>query len=435
MPTSTQSNATSSSKPNIKPAIALGTGVLTLFLGSFVAWSVTAPLDSAAIAPGVISVEHGRKTVAHLEGGIVGNLNVREGDKVEAGQPLIQLDNENAQATYQLLLDRQSVTLALQARLLAEYNGMTEILFPSALTEGDRANANATIMASQQNVFDTRQDTLDTRKKILTQRVTQLRSEIDGLMGQLNSERKQLSLLNEELRMVKKTYQQKLVDKPHLLQIQRKVHESAGKINLHKSQIAKAKQSIGETELRIIEIDSTRTNEIAEELRTVEAELLDLNNRLQAAQDVHQRATIRAPISGTVVALKVHTPGGVIQPGEPLLDIVPDGESLVIEARVNPNDIDVVQNGMHAQMRLTAFNQRTTPLHEGTVESVSADHLIDENTSENYYLARIRLNEASPLELKPGMKAEVMIVTGERTFMEYMLEPLTNSFNRAFRES
>ncbi|WP_415886112.1 HlyD family type I secretion periplasmic adaptor subunit [Neptuniibacter sp. QD37_6] len=422
--------------PDFKSSLLWGFGTLAVFLASFFIWSITAKLDSSAIAPGIISVEYGRKTVAHLEGGIVGTLQVKEGEQVKAGQVLITLNNENSLATYQLLKDRILVAQALKARLDTEYKSLTHITFPDSLhADGDKEALEA-ILNSQRKIFWSRQESLNTKKQILTQRITQLGSEIKGIEGQLNSELKQSQLLHQELRLVDKMYKEKVVDKPHWLQVRRKTHEIDGKINMHRAQIAKAEQSIGETELKILEIDSNHNKEVAEELRAVESELLDLNNRLQAALDVHNRSTIKAPIDGIVVGLKINTPGGVILPGEPLLEIVPDHEGLIIEAKVNPNDIDVVHQGMLAQMRLTAFNQRTTPLHQGTVETISADHLTDELTGENYYLARIKLDQAQSSQLlRPGMKAEVMIITGERTFMNYLLEPITNSFNKAFRET
>lgn len=433
MQTSAQSANNLTGRPEFSKALFSGLIITLIFLLGFLSWALTAPLNSAAIAPGIITVEQGRKTVAHLEGGIVGEILIAEGNQVKAGQVLLQLDNENALASYRLLQDRLNVALALEARLKAEYHSLTAIEYPTQLISGNSQS----IINGQNNIFSTRVDALNTRKEILQQRITQLQAEVAGIKGQLRSEKQQRHLLADEIKLVAGMYRQKLVDKPHLLQLQRKAQEIEGRINLHQAQIAKAEQNIGETQLRIVEIDTTRNSEVAEELRDVQAELLDLNNRLQAARDVHERSTIVAPISGTIVALQVHTQGGVIRPGEAILDIVPDGEGLLVEARVSPNDIDVVHSGMDAQLRLTAFNQRTTPQQQGVVESVSADHLTDEVSGENYYLARIRLkaNSLTETALKPGMKAEVMIVTGERTLVEYLLEPLSNSLNRAFRES
>jgi len=427
-------------KPVLDSVIIAGVVIISLFVGGFLGWSTLSPLNSAAVAPGLVAVEKGRQTVAHLEGGIVGDILVSEGEEVEEGQLLVRLSDTNAFATYELLRSRQMVARALVARLESEYEGLSAVRFPTDMNS-KRGNATVNeILHGQEKIFETRSNAQKNRKAILSQRIVQLREEIVGLKGQVRAENVQLKLIGEEISMVQTMLAKGFSDKPRLLLLQRRASEVQGRRSKHKSDIARANQSIGETKLRIDDIDTSQISDVAEKLRTARADIYDLNERMRAAGDVHQRTDIVSPISGTVVGLKVHTLGGVVRPGEPLMDIVPGNERLVVEARVAPNDIDVVHKGMNAKVRLSAFSQRTILPAVGQVKSISADHLMDETTGKTYYLARILLNknEAQPelLEkLRPGMEAEVMIVTGERTFLEYMMEPLVKSFNRSFRET
>jgi len=276
---------------------------------------------------------------------------------------------------------------------------------------------------------------------ILDQRASEYSAEIVGIEGQIESETTQLTLVEEELAGVQTLYDKGFARKPKVLQLQRRAAEIEGSRNLHQAQIARARQSIGETRMRASDLETTRLNQVVEELRKVQAELYDLNERVRAAEDVLARTDIRAPLAGTVVDLQVHTAGGVIAAGQPLLDIVPSVGRLVVEAKVNPRDIDVVRQGLEAQVRFTAFNQRHRAPAAARLTSISADLLTDEASGQSYYLARVELvieDAAAAAELAalhPGMQAEVMIVTGARSALDYLLEPLMLSFNRAFRES
>ncbi|MFC1602757.1 HlyD family type I secretion periplasmic adaptor subunit [Pseudomonadota bacterium] len=428
------------SKPDIQRPVMAGFLTIALFVGGFVGWSTYAPLDSAAIAQGYVAVEKGRQTIAHLEGGIIGELLVSDGSKVEVGQLLVRLTDANASATFDLLSGRLVAARALEARLLAEHQKHDQITFSKALNERRTESVIGEILSGQEGIFTTRQAGQKNRKAILQQRTEQLQEEISGLKGQIKSEASQLILIREEITMVDKMVKKGFTEKPRLLQLKRRAHDIDGRRSLHESQVAKARQSIGETKLRIFELETNHMNEVAEQLRTTRADIYDLTERLRAAEDVHNRTDIISPISGTVVGLKVHTKGGVVRPGEPLMNIVPANEQLVVEARVNPADIDVVHIGTQAKVRLTAFSQRTILPTAGQVESISADHLVDEATGETYYLAKIALDKSdldqtNKQQIRPGMEAEVMIITGERTFVEYMLEPITNSLGRAFRET
>jgi HlyD family type I secretion membrane fusion protein len=388
----------------------------------------------------VVSVDGYRKTVQHLEGGIVGEILVREGDRVAAGQVLIRLDDTTPRASLELLHGRWMVASALEARLEAERGHLGEIRFPDSLLPRRDDPKGHQILEGQVNIFKARREALASQAAILKQRVAQYAEEIIGIEGQIKAEAVQLDLLREELADVRTLYEKGLTRKPRLLQLQRRSAEIEGNRNLHRAQIARARQSIAESRMRAADLETARLNQVVEELRKVQAEIYALNERVRAAEDVLARTDIRAPRAGTVVDLQVHTAGGVIAPGAALLDIVPSGDRLVVEAKVDPKDIDVVRQGLDAQVRFTAFNQRHRAPAQGTLTSISADLLTDEASGEKYYLARIELAETQPASvdltaLYPGMQAEVMIVTGARSALDYLLEPLTRSVDRAFRES
>lgn len=425
--------------PDIQREIASAAVIIGVFFVGFLGWAGFAPLQSAAIAQGVVSVDGSRKTIQHLEGGIVSEILVREGDIVEAGQILIRLEETTPRATSELLRGRWMVASALEARLKAERDHLEEIEFPVELTARNDDPKVAQIIKGQNNIFESRRGVMAGQSSILQQRIAQLNEEINGIKGQIHAEDIQITLIKEEIADVKALFEKGFARKPRLLQLQRRAAELEGTRNLHQAQIARAKQNITETNIRTNELKNSMLNEVVEELRRTQSELYDLDERLRAAGDVLSRTEIRSPLSGTVVGLQVHTAGGVIASGAPLLDVVPNEMSLVVEAKINPRDIDIVRNGLNAQVRFTAFNQRHRAPAEGKVTAISADRLSDENSGDDYYLARIELGAEQDAsiditELRPGMQAEVMIVTGERTAIEYFLEPVAQSFGRAFRE-
>lgn len=422
----------------IRKTLISGALIVTAFFGGFGAWAVLAPLDSAAIAAGQVGIDTRRKTIQHLEGGIVGAILVREGDAVERGQALIELDDTRARASRKLLDGQWGAAKAMEARLIAERDGFADVAFPDALAQRSSEIDVSRILEGQLNIFTARKDAVTSQTRILGQQVAQMREEIEGLGAEITAQTTQLNLIAEERDAVQALLKKGFARKPRLLALQREAAEIEGRRAQNRAAIARAKQSIGETKLRIQDIHTARHSEVVEELREVQAQLVDLAERINAAADVLKRTVVYAPVSGVVVNLQVATQGGVIGPGEPLMDIVPSNDKLVIEARVKTTDIDIVHPGLPAQVRLTSFNQRTTPVLEGIVERVSADSMVDERTGEAYYLTRINLTEDSRLPdsliLQPGMPAEVMIVTGNRTLVEYMVKPIRESLSRAFRE-
>lgn len=427
-------------KKAIRAPLRAGILVSFLFFGVFGVWSLVAPLDSAAIATGVVVLDSNKKTVQHLEGGIIEEILVSDGDEVEEGQVLIRLNETTAEAR-QALVDGQLIaSQATGARLLAERDNLDTIVFPEKLWKRRLEPQIFDTLDGEQRLFETRKKALEGHIQVLYQRIKQLDDEIRGLQAQELSSRDQLVLIQEEILVVQKLLASGDANRPRLLALQRKAAELEGNRGEYLSLIAKARQAITETELEVINIRNKNLNEIVGQLREVQTKVSDLEERRRASKDILDRITIIAPQSGVVTGSKFYTVGGVISPGAPIMNIIPQDDVLVIEARVVPQDIDVVTKGLKARVRLTAFKVRKVPPLDGIVTNVSADKFVDEITGQSYYKAKIRISDKTlsslvdEIELYPGMPADVLIVTGERTFMTYMLSPITDSFGKAFKE-
>jgi len=416
----------------------LGWAVIAVFLGGSVVWASNANLHGAAIGSGVVVVESKRKTIQHLEGGIIDEILVKEGERVEAGQPLVRFNHTHPKAALGLLNGRLLAALASQARLIAERDDAKEITFPDELLQLADDPKVAEIITGEINVLKARRSRISGQESVLKERIQKHRKEIQGLRAQIRAAREQLSLIEEEIGPVEDMVARGIVSKAVLLALKRKRAAISGDIGDYRAQVARAEESINEVELQLKLPETTDHNQVTEELQKVQAEIADLRDKLRAAGDVLERTEVVAPLAGTVVDLKVHTIGGVVQPGQDLLDLVPELDRLIIDVRVDPKDIDVVYPDMPAQVRLTAFNARTTPILEGMLSSVSADRITDPATGDPYFAARVILEaEDSPFDLgrlKPGMQAEVFLVTTERTAMDYLIEPVVRSFARAGRE-
>jgi HlyD family type I secretion membrane fusion protein len=413
--------------------------VLVVFFGGFGVWAALAPLQSAAIAAGRVTVASHRKTVEHLEGGIIAELLVKEGDAVAAGQLLIRLDATRAEATLHRLHARYDALVATEARLMAERDWRDFVAFPESLLNRGQIPEVLEILSGQQSIFEARRRALRGRVDILNQRVAQLYDEINALQAQVEAEDKQLKLIRQETDTVEKLVRGGLAEMPRLLALQRAWADIEGRRGEKRALIARAEQRIGETQLQILDLENNFQSEVVSELRTIQAEAVDIAGQIKSAEDIVNRTRILAPLAGVVVNLRVHTTGGVLNPGEPLLDIVPRDDTLLIEARIDPLDIDVVRVGLPATVRLTAFRARHILPLSASVTHVSADSFTDERTGAPYYVARVTIDAAEQqkvkdLELYPGMPAEVMITTGERTALDYALRPVFDSFGRAFRE-
>ncbi|MFP6680701.1 MAG: HlyD family type I secretion periplasmic adaptor subunit [Gammaproteobacteria bacterium] len=429
-----------SGRAGLRFPIAIGCIIIALFFGALGGWAALAPLESAAIAPGEVAIDTKRKTVQHLEGGIIGEILVRDGDVVDAGQVLIRLEKIQSRAELELLQGRHITASAIEARLIAERDGLVEVPFPEWLLDRLEEPEVIDTIAGQVNIFASRQESLDHQTQILRQRIAQFDEEITGLEGQITAENVQLELIGEESEDVRRLVESGLARRPRLLSLEREAAALEGRRSQNLAGIARARQSISEARLRISELRTAMVNEVVQQLSETQAELFDLADRIRASEDKLARMEVRAPIEGTIVNLQVHTLGGVIAPGAPLLDIVPSDDSLVIEARVDPGDIDVVRTGLNTHVRISAFSQRNMAPIPGVVTYVSADRLNDERTGVGYYVARIMLEEKDVFDalqgakLQPGMQAEVIIATGARTVLDAIISPLSGSFNRAFRE-
>ncbi len=413
------------------------TVVVIFGLGGY--WVATAKLDSAAIANGVIIVKSERKTIQHLEGGIVHKILVAAGDKVAANQVMIQLDATSAEANKELLQGRLFTATALENRLLAERDGHDQINFSDSLLNNDHDPDVVEAMSGETHIFVARREALAGQTAILQQKIAQLKEEIRGLDAQQKAEQRQVVLILEEIRDQDSLVKKGLARKTRVLALQRHLAELEGQRGEYLASIARAKQQIGEAKLSMIDLKNRQMSEVVTTLREVQARIDDTEERLRASIDVLRRTEIRAPQAGTVADLQIHTTGGVIRPGERIMDLVPKDDELVIEADLRPEDIDVVHIGLRAQIRLTAFNRRSTPPVDGRVTFVSPDRLINSETGLPYYKVVVEvlpesLEKLHDIELYPGMGAVAFIATGSRTALDYLISPIADSFERAMRE-
>lgn len=418
--------------------IAGGFGILLAFFAVSTVWTRAAPIESAVVAPGVISVDSYRKTIQHLEGGIVEKILVANGDRVTRGQALIVLSDVQPGATLNQLRSQLFEARATLARLIAERDGAETIAFPADL-RGEPDPAARSAVAGQVSVFESRRQLFDNRLSLLGQGVARSQEEIAGLEGQIAAANTQRALLSEELAELSELYEKGLLRKSRMLTLQRRLAELDGELAELRSMIARAHQSILAARLEMSELRATTKTSVVDQLRAEQSAIYELEQQIVSAEDVLRRTRIVSPIDGIVVDLQVHTLDGVVGPGERLLDVVPSSDELVVEASVNPADIEEVRAGMPAHVQLTSLSQRIRLPIEGQVAFVSADRLIDAQSGNAYYQARVQLDPASVEQrgtaLQAGMGAEVFIRTGERTPLEYLLAPITRILNRGLRES
>jgi HlyD family type I secretion membrane fusion protein len=423
-------------KPSVRWPVFIGTFAILLGLGGGGYWAATARLDSAAVAPGVVVAAGQNKAIQHLEGGIVEEILVSEGETVAVGQILVRMSRTAAEAAHRSLLLQQDELRAVEARLLAERDARDEVDFPADLLKRESVGEVTRIIDGQRNEFSARRESLKSEVSIHEARILALREEIGGLEIQRESTKGQLALIKEELADSRKLLDQGLMQKPRVLALERNATELSGNQGELTSTIAKAQQNILAAEAQISAVKKDWLEKLIAQLRDVQFKIADTGERLSAASDVAARTEIRAPVAGIVIKLHVNTAGGVIRPGDLLLELLPTGASLLIEARVNPDDIDIVFPDRMAQLRFPALRQRTTPTFAGRVEFVSADRLVDRETQHPYYMARIRMdaNDISGLKLYPGMPVEVFIEAGERTMLEYLMGPLSDVIAHSWRE-
>ncbi len=418
--------------------VILGLAMIGSFIGAFGAWSNLAPIESAVVAQGIVSVESGVQNVEHFEGGIVQDILVSAGDFVAEGQVLIRMQNTEAFAQLNDVQSRYFEALAIEARLKAEMSAADRIVFPEYLTRkiGDRAAQAA--MVNQRAIFAGRRKLLAERLDILEKTQNGLRAEIEGLLGQVRSNERKVNIVEQELDAARKLWERKLVPRTRILALEREQAELEGEGSQFRAAIGSAEQGLAEATLRMAELRSLSTTEIAEELREVGAEAYRLKQQIAAAQDVINRTEVRSPTEGVIVKMNVATIGGVISQGEAVVSVLPSNDNLIVQTKIDPLDIDRVSEGLKTSVWLTSLNRRTQSGIEGVVQSISADRLTDQ-TGKPYYLARVVMDasdiENSSVPLQAGMGAEVMIRTGTQTAMNYITAPISRYFSRALLEN
>ncbi|MBB3521845.1 HlyD family type I secretion periplasmic adaptor subunit [Rhizobium sp. BK456] len=408
-----------------------GFAIIFLFFGMAGGWATLAPLDSAAVAPGVIKVAGDRKLIQHLEGGIIAGLNAANGDIVKAGTVLIQLDATQAKARLDLVQNRIATRETLAARLRAERDDKTEIEFDPALLANPTRSAKDAV-AAQRDVFAAKHHNLQDEREILSQRRRQTQEEITGLEELIITEDKQIEGFEGETKDLESLLKRGLV-------LRRQQREVEGERATNVAAIARAKSAMAEIDMQILNLSTLRLNEAVEELSKVEAELFDLRQEERSAKDVLARTNVVAPVDGIVMDLKVHTTGGVIKPGETLMTVVPLGQQLVVEAMVRPEDVETIAPGQRARVSFPAFARYNLPPLDGVVEIVSADRMVEERSGAPYFAATVLIDKSELTKLEgrkllPGMSSETMIRTGARTVLSYLAEPITQNFRRALRE-
>lgn len=429
-----------SERPQLQRPFRMGLAAIALFFGGLLLWSLVAPISSAAIAQGQVRVESYRKTIQHLEGGILRELLVKEGDVVRKGQILAHLDDTQAAATSSLYQGQWDALKVLEARLQAERDDLPAIRFAAGISARLGDPAVAEMAVGQQRIFASRRQSLVGQANIIRQKIAQLQAEIGAHRAQALSADEQMRLARDEAEDIRTLLKQGLSTKPRLLAMERQIAKLQGDKGQYLGMAARAQQMIAEANLELTNLRSTHLKEVTEELRDVQTKLAEFDERLRAALDVRQRTALVAPQAGRIVNIKQFTPGGVVQPGQAIMDIVPVGDTLVIDARVSPYDIDTVAAGLTAEVKLSAYKQRQLPVVMGAVVSVSADALFDERSGDSYYVAQVTLAPEEVEKLKgarlyPGMPAEVFIVTGRKSAISFLLEPIFDSYRRSFREA
>jgi len=417
-----------------------GTALIFLVLGGISVWAARTEISGAVLSPGVIVVESEVKKVQHPTGGIVSEILVSNGSRVSAGDILIQLDETVSRASLQMITKQLDELAIREARLQAEQDGAATITLPETYAGRETEPEIIRRIAGETAFFTSRRATMDGQKNQLAERIRQYEQEINGLERQAAAKTAEIEIITRELEGVARLEEQQLVTTMRVNQLRRDATRLEGERGQLESAMAQAKGRIAETEVELLRIEQDFRTTIIQELRDNRAKQTELLERRIAADDHLKRMEIRAPQSGIVHELGVHTIGGVINPAESIMLIVPDDGDLIIESRVQPHDIDQILEGEgKALVRLSAFNQQTTPELTGDVVSVSADLSIDRVTGAAYYLTRIKIpkEERAKLEgkrLVPGMPADVHIQTGDRTVLSYLVKPIQDQMERAFRE-
>jgi HlyD family secretion protein len=411
-----------------------------LIVGTFLVlggWSAFARLDSAITATGVVSAETNRKTVQHLEGGIVREIHVREGQHVQAGQVLFRLDFTQAKAGYELQRNQLDSAIAQEARLIAERDGQDQIALPQELLDrADDPNVKRAI-ADQVAQFQERCGSLKGGVQILDAKIDQYQLEIEGLKQERSGTANQLGFVNEELVDVRHLFEKQLTQKSRLMLLERERSRLEGLIGRSTADESKARNGIEEARLQIRQLRQKFEEDVANSMLETRQKINDLREKVRVAQDVLSRVDILSPTTGVAQNLRVFTSSGVVKAGEPMVDVVPERDALIVQAHVQPQDTENLQPGMPAEVRFSSFQTRILPIIVGKVESISRDRLVDEQTKQPYFLAQVVVDDIPSFvkdRLSAGMPADVIFPTGERTVLDYLVRPLKDRLRIVMRE-
>jgi HlyD family type I secretion membrane fusion protein len=435
--------------------IIIGVATLVVWGGGFAVWAGLAPLNGAVVAPGTFVATGQNKLVQHFEGGIVRELMAQEGDLVDAGQTLVRMDETAAQARLRRLVLKEHRLIAMKARLEAEMNGKDELEIPQALAQNANDAEVRAIVDRQHAELRARKASLEAEERVFRKEIAGIEESIHGYTAQVESTQRRIAIFGEELKDKNQLLKSNLIRKTDVLMLERAEAGLVGNLGEMVSRIADAKERIARADQQIVHLKSVAVEGLVQELQKVETELDDVQEQVHAAQDVVDRTDVRAPARGIVVKVNFHSAGAVVAPGAVILELLPVSDELIIEAQIKPSDVSHVNMGQQALVRLPALNQRTTPTILGNVIYLSADALREQQmpsatpasvgsnpgTRRDYYVVRVRLDEEDVhkrmrgFQPTPGMPADVYIKTGERTFFEYIMRPVLNSFSHAFRES
>jgi len=425
--------------PAIRRQLRVGMAAAIVLIGGLGGWAATTELAGAVIAPGAVVVDSNVKKVQHPSGGVVGELHVREGHPVKAGQILVRLDETVTRANLAIVVKNLTELTARQARLEAERDGSQILSFPDELERRSSDFIVAAVLRGERTQFEVRRAGRAGQKAQLNERIGQVQEQIRGMTEQVTAKHREIELIHQELEGVRQLWRSKLVPIYRVTALERDAARLHGERGALISSIAEAKGKISETALQILQIDQDLRSEVGKELGEIRAKISELVEKRIAAEDQLMRIDIRAPQDGRVHQLSVHTVGGVISPGDPIMLIVPESDPLLVEARIAPQDIDQLRVGQQALLRFAAFNLRTTPELNGEVLGVGADVTQDAKTGAAFYTLRISLPDREiarldGLKLVPGMPVEAFIQTGERTALSYLVKPISDQIKKAWRE-
>jgi HlyD family secretion protein len=423
----------------INNQLRFGSAIIVATIGGVGGWAAVTEIAGAVIAPGQVVVESNVKKVQHPSGGIVGALNVRDGQVVKAGDVLIRLDETIARAGFVIVSKTLDDLTGRKARLIAEHDSALSINFPDELRARALDPAVSGVLNGETKLFEMRRTVRNGQIEQLRQRIAQLFEEITGATSQAAAKAQEIVLINRELAGARELWGKKLMPISKLTALEREATRVAGEHGALLASIARVKGKVTETELQIVQIDSDQASDVAKQLSEVETKLGEFNERKVAAEDLLKRIDIRAPQGGKVHELAFHTIGGVVKPGETLMLIVPEADNMTVDARVTPHEIDQLKLGQIARLRFTAFNQRTTPEISGTLDRISADVSTDPRSGSAFYTLRIAISAAElarlgGLKLIPGMPVETFVETANRRVLSYLVRPLHDQMTRALRE-